>query len=545
VGPGADYFNGSGTLAQLTLKIIQGVGPAPSPSDVSCPIAFAGLDIDSYLLSGLVTISPVTWTDGSYHLTFVKPGLPRLYLSPASIKPASISTVFGVSVYIDGLSATWQIIGFQFSIQWNTTLIAPAIGPNGNYFDNGTFLETFMYNGPGGVVYATDLNTHTRLSPMTPIFDDYNYSIVGELLLPDFAPPYDGTYHAPYPSTSAGPGLLGTFWFKPVLDTTASGDIKSTVDFIAEDVFVLDQFATDLGYTTLTGATYTVPHKVLGRNIDLYTQYPYPYGGQGANQTSDSFGPQQEVKLCANVTYNAYPVAGKLVAFHITHVSTDGQTTFDFYREGATDTSGAGCVTFNIPWPFPDPVDQIFGWWYVTASVDIANGTAVDNLRFWVWWPVQVIGIEPKFTAVNHATPETGLMNFMMTYLTYHMQDIPVLLSGTIYDELGFFIGGSALGPSNIYSVTPQQPLGYPSDLSDGNYSLVTTYNGATVEEYANGTDFYPAIFTWDFSVPLVSNAVVGKGTAFGDAFSDLLQNGGVAYCPEVMNTKDFYIATP
>ncbi len=261
---------------------------------------------------------------------------------------------------------------------------------------------------------------------------------------------------------------------------------------------------------------------MLGVSIDLYTQYPYPYGGQGGNQTSDSFGPQQLVQLFALVTYNEFPVQQKLVGYQIHHVATADGTIYDFAREGTTDADGIAEVDFRLPWPCADPVGQIFGWWYVNATVDVAGQTVVDNLRFWVWWPVQVVSVEPKFTSINQTKYQQheGSMSFEMVYLTYSMQPQNVLLTGTVYDELGFFVG------SAFTSATVSDPAAnYPPDMMPGNPT--------------------PATFTWDFSIPLTTNAVVGKGKVFGDAFSNWPWYGGVPYCPEVTNTQDFYITKP
>ena len=48
----------------------------------------------------------------------------------------------------------------------------------------------------------------------------------------------------------------------------------------------------------------TMSQDIEGRINDVYTQYPSPYGGQGLNATSESFGPQQWGVLYANVTYD-------------------------------------------------------------------------------------------------------------------------------------------------------------------------------------------------------------------------------------------------
>ena len=498
-GPGGGSFTGSGTLAVVTLKIIQGV--SLGNPHVTCAISYANIGADTFLLDSLGSDIPETPINGLYDYTFVEVPIvkPSFYLLPATIKPANLGDIFGVDVMVSNVDPSLQIVGFQFSIMWNTSLIAPAAP----IFANGTFLEAFQY-GPGGVIYATDINTHERSIPLTPIAVDYNYSVVGELLMPDALTNF--TYHAPFP---AGGGRLCTLYFMAILETISPVQIISSIDFIAEDFLVLTDQNLDIGYASATGAVYYAPQKVLGLSIDVYTQYPNPFGGQGANMTSDSFGPQQEVCLFALVTYNDYPVQQKLVGFQIVH---DG---FIFTREATTDADGIASVCFRLPWPCVDPVGEIFGWWYVNATVEVAEQVVVDNLKFWVWWPVEVVSIEPKFTSVIQTKQGTE-MCFEMIYRRFDVLPLNATLTATVYDELGFFIGSASTVITNFGATGEIDPI-----------------TGEPIPIYGN----------WTFCIPIPSNAVVGKCIIYGNAFTDWPWMGGVPYCPEVTNTIDFFIA--
>jgi len=306
-----------------------------------------------------------------------------------------------------------------------------------------------------------------------------------------------------------------TVYFKAIYDTLSPTEDWTTIDFItfapAEDTYAIDKYLHVVEFDTITGADYRAPMKVLGLSIDVYTQYPYPYGGQGPNATSDSFGPQQEVCLYALVTYNDYPVQQKLVGFEIWH---DG---YHFAREGTTNADGIANICFRLPWPCVDPVGEIFGWWYVNATVEVAEQVVVDNLKFWVWWPVEVVSIEPKFTSVIQTKQGTE-MCFEMIYRRFDILPLDALLTATVYDELGFFIGSA--------------------------YSYVTAF-GATGEIDPITGEPIPVYGNWTFCIPIPSNAVVGKCTVYGNAFTDWPWYGGVPYCPEVTNTIDFFIAKP
>lgn len=508
-GPGAGSFTGTGTLGVLTLKILDG-------ADSTCPIQYTNLGSDTFLLDINGNDIVFTLINGVYTLTKVAAGKPSFKLQSSTqsstIAPSKIGETFTVDVMVSGVDPGAEIIGFQFSIMWDTSLIAPTAP----YFANGSFLEAFQYNGDG-VIYAQDINAHNRPPPDNPIAVGWNYSTVGEILMTDSLA--NNTYHAPFPS---GSGRLETFYFTAIKATTPpETPITSSINFIPEDFLVLTALGENFGYKTATDAVYKAPVKVLGVGLDLYTQWPDPWGGQGVNKTSDSFGPQQDIELCAKLTYNEFGVPGKLVAFEIRHTSSESGYTYQFTREAQTDADGVACITFRVPWTGLNSSEDVFGWWYVTAISDLLNkdGTqTVEQLRFYVWWPVEITDIGPKFTNATQRSGGGGdTMNFNMTYLTYHMQSVPVLLTASLFDELGFPIG-----------------VDYKNDA-------------IKADDYTSDpwTELPPTPFTgvWDITKQMAANAVVGDGTIYGNAFNTWPWEGGVPYCPEV--SKAFTIVKP
>jgi len=129
-------------------------------------------------------------------------------------------------------------------------------------------------------------------------------------------------------------------------------------------------FPNALVYTSVSGLA-------SGRDLDVYTQYPAPQGGQGRNMPSNPFRPLMNVFLYANVTYNLSPVAQKTVAFKVEH----GE--WDFIRTETTNESGMARIEFKIPWPDTDPEARVLGIWNVTATVDIAGVMVGDTLWFY------------------------------------------------------------------------------------------------------------------------------------------------------------------
>jgi hypothetical protein len=498
-------FNGTGVLSQVTLQVATSVDEL-NPH-IACALPLLEVGSSTFMLNGAGNDISFTAVDGRYDMHWVIPPNPSIYFMPTVEKPAKIGDEFGIDVMVSNVDSGWGIIGFQFSVMWNTTFMEPAAVA----YAPGTFMEGFAY--PSGVLYAADVNTHNRPLPLISIAADYNYSTFAVILLPDADP--NPPYHAPFAN---GAGKLITIYFKAIYETISPIEDWTYIEFIhfgpTEDTYALNQYQNVVTLTDYGATHYRAPQKVLGLSIDVYTQYPYPYGGQGGNATSDSFGPQALVDLFALVTYNEYPVQQKLVGFQIFHNGATQQ--YNIYREGTTDIGGVAHVAFRLPWPCADPVNEIFGWWYVNATVEVAQEVVVDNLKFWVWWPVEVVSIEPKETTVVQSKQGCSL-DFEMIYRRYDAQELPVTLTATAYDELGFFIGSATLNTTVANDPVVYDLLGNP----------------------------IPHDYIWDFTLSFPSNAVVGKGIIYGNAFDKLPWLGGTPYCPEVTNTIDFFITKP
>jgi hypothetical protein len=132
-------------------------------------------------------------------------------------------------------------------------------------------------------------------------------------------------------------------------------------------------------------------HAESGRVIDLFTQKA-PFDGRGINQSSDAFQPQELVILYANVTYNDYPVANKLVSFLVTGPPNPIQN-ITYSSSNSTDQNGTAQVSFRIPWPSENPEVIVFGKWSVIATVEIAEQAVADTLTFQVGWLIRITNI--------------------------------------------------------------------------------------------------------------------------------------------------------
>jgi hypothetical protein len=255
----------------------------------------------------------------------------------------------------------------------------------------------------------------------------------------------------------------------------------------------------------------TVLKAIVGRNIDLTTENtrsayktssPWmkmvttPVIGTGPNAPADAFGPQENVTLYANVTYNLCPVANKPVDFEI-HSPTDNWVIF---RQAFTDQNGIATITFRIPWPNTDGPAVVFGTWHAYASCDIADMKVYDTLDFKVGWIIdKTVTIDKPIPGVYHR----GIDSIVTTETITNIGMIPrdVVITVTLYDELGFAV----------------------------NYATITaTIPSGTTTNYA-------------ISIFVPKYTVCGIGTLYMNVYGALPTQCGVSYCPE--NTVIFQVA--
>jgi hypothetical protein len=493
-------FNGSGTLCQVQFQII------------------ASVDRLNPLVTALFRFDP-DWTSvalypsGNEIPNFGNPAayfryewatpttLPIYYVKPSYYKDDTMKkgdTVW-IEVWVRSVDPGWSIIGFQFSLWFNTSCLMSAVpGVGGVDYIRGTWLDTFENNGEDTTGIAFD--DYHGVDPELPYC--FNKWFAVEFTIKGGDPPQ---YFAPYPS---GEGMLFRFKFT-VMDETIFPNVYNTT-LLLHDVETRDKYGLKVESWHEDGI-FRLPIKKLGLNIDLYAcrdgilqingewvTPPSPYNGAGPNNPSDMYQPQAEVDLQALVTYNEDPVQQKLVGFEIVH----GE--FYIYRENYTDVNGVAWINFRIPWPCDDPAGRVLGIWHAIATVEVAKQVVNDTMDFKVWWPVEIVSVTPKETEYTKSKPQPATMEFDVVYRTYRMQPIDLVLTVEVYDELGFHIG------SDTFNTT----VGW--------------------DEY-HWCEF--KYYTHTFSMPIPTNAAVGTATVYADAFDKLPWDGGTPYCPEASAT--------
>lgn len=249
---------------------------------------------------------------------------------------------------------------------------------------------------------------------------------------------------------------------------------------------------------TTTNGTYTSPLQVAGASLDLYDQYPAPYGGQGPNAHSDAFSPQDKVILYAEVSFGGDKVVNKLVVFEV----DDAQGTKLTLLQNYTDSNGIATVMYRIP--MKDLVDEpaIVGWWLATATVDVDQNVVNDTMAFQVGWKAQVTSV----TANNAPYLKySDIMKFTATVQTISERPINALVSIDAYDTSSYPIGET----SQFVNISAtRNNVNGPGGTTAGVYSYTVTMS----------------IPDW---------ARVGTETVVGYTLTALPKNGGIALGPQ------------
>jgi len=346
--------------------------------------------------------NPITHTieDGYFKLNYALPSYyPYLSVDPDPYKATVLGEEFDVDILINDLAAGWEMVGLEFRLGFNSTLL------NATAITNGTLFEAFGGAPNGGVLYFKTIET--------------DYVIVGIMLIPDA----NGTWHGPFPS---GSGVVATISFKALYQGMFPEVAGCVLDLYA--IKGGDTAADPITFGAEDDGWYQIAPKVLGRMIDVYTQYPSPYGGQGLNETSDLFWPQKLIHLFANVTYNEWPEQNKDVTFEVR--LPNGEILLILADQ--TDENGVAHVSFRIPWP--ECSEWLCHEFTVVASVDIACNVTRDWLWFHFDYLVRWVEVTTDKAEYKHCED----INVTVTFKSKAMQTYPVVITVAPKDELEY-----------------------------------------------------------------------------------------------------------
>jgi hypothetical protein len=410
-----------------------------------------------------------------------------LQVSSVTMGPGPVlGQVFNVTVKVMNLDSGWFLIGLDFRLSYDISLMSFVQGWEGPFLP---YYST-KQNGSLGTWYVV------IDQPGDPFYGDH--VIYGDLIFPNSSGLWPRKTKQ-YPNSNVTvPAVCGNtvaiLQFRVEYQSFGEANLTAPFNIIDEHwVGIEAPNATDqnivyLQFNPPHNGTYTITTHWPGRMIDAYTQYPAPYGGQGLNMPSDMFWPQKTVELCANVTYNYWPVQQKDVAFEI----RDPHGNLWKMLTARTDVNGVACASFLIPWPCDHPED-LFGVWTIYATVDIACTVVNDTIRFHFDYMVEIFSVTTDKFQYNHCDN----VKVTITFGTHAQQYYPLLLYTVIEDNLGVPVG----------------------------IALVNMTIGGTVFcQYKN--------YTVEVSIHIPKFAFAGIATVEVTAYNKLPSQGGSAWCP-------------
>ncbi len=437
----------SGTVNTVTITFVvlyQGAYPAVDVSPLNLE--------NVHLFDTLAEIGIRTITDGKVVIEgLLTLPLPYLEVSSVTMGPEPVlGQEFQVTVSIKNLHKAWYLIGVQFRLSFDPSLIEFVS------VTEGPFMPYWSSKQPGslGTFWYGEYWEDGVFGP---------HVLVGNMIYPNAT----GWWNPPWPE---GEGVIATITFKVIYQPYSLGQDSAPLEIIEQLWVGLDdpdkQNIVEIPADVPQNGMYTIRWNMFtGRVIDVYggavnrgygtahgTSYkgigviwPSPYGGQGPNKPMDLVIPQSEVYLFANVTYNHWPVQQKDVAFVI-EGPFDQETgePRDTYHvrmyTGRTDENGVAWVKFQMPWPCENP-EGYFGKYKVTATVDICGVVVNDTMLFDYYYLVEITKVTTNKYEYKHCEDVIITIKFR----SKAQQTYPVLFGIVIQDDLQTHFGWASI----------------------------------------------------------------------------------------------------
>jgi hypothetical protein len=230
-----------------------------------------------------------------------------------------------------------------------------------------------------------------------------------------------------------------------------------------------------------------------GGELDVFTQKE-PYSGRGFNVSSDAFALGEDVTLYALAKFNDWPVPDLLVTFHVAGPK-NSMFNITFSRVAETNKSGIATITFTLPLE----EETASGNWNVTCNARISDEIINDYLTFQAGWIVEIVKLETLDE--NLSKPQTiftpnSYVGVKITLRNMAMTDKCIILHTSLYDSEGHLVDSNEI------------------------YNFTVPPNNTLI--YVNFTLYIP-LGVW-----------AGNATVRANAYDAPVDEGGIAYCPEV-----------
>jgi hypothetical protein len=477
-------------LAEIRLKIVKQPEGLLGEPDVDVPVALSFTDVSDDVPAPIDHERRTDWgtwkgakvTIHAKPVTY--PPKPLIEVKPPVYSASALNEEFDITIQITECDSLWDVAGFDITLLYNPTLLSVVSVTEGNFLkQHGELTWGWIDTATPGRVWAV----FVKLENPTPS------SGTDSLIIIRFKAIYESTV---FPPDSCPLELYDTHlasWPHPERPFEPWGGRPYAVE--------LPYCHPQYGHHTVNGL-YISPLKLLGPNIDVFTQYPDPYGGQGPDQHSDMFAPQEDVILCAWVSYNNDGVQNKWVTFEIFNALGER-----IYLAGQfTNATGYACIVFRIPMPC-DPLGgdppEIFGEWHAVATVSLDEVTVTDTIDWRVDWRLRILSVEAIGDPFNKYTDK---MVFKVTFESYAEQGVTGLIVVTPVDE-------------------QQYPIGYAYEW----VHLVATRNPDCTTTPDTGEIIV--------EIPIPKYTRIGVCTVYANALTDWPYLGGTALCPTKSDT--------
>lgn len=409
--------SGDVPIANITFMVMyQGVYPAVdiSPLDIQ----------DDVLYDHQIQIPTLEPHDGTVTIK----GLLTLPLAWLELEAASNEVILGpepsvgeqfkFDVVLKNIHFGWYLVGLDFRVSYCPDLMEVVD------VEEGTYLQQFNQPGTPATVFKWFDEWPTWGPQLTAM----------QLILPD----ENGTYSEPVAGAEPPEnGTIATITFEALKQDVSCDPEAYICNLDIYEITMIDKEGTPVPYDTPVNGTYTMLGSYeVGKVIDVYTQYPAPFGGQGIGMPSDMFWPQKEVILCANVSYNCWPVQQKLVTFTV----YDNQDNIWTKLQDVTDENGVACVSFRLPWPCDDP-ESLLGVWRVVADVDVACDVITDEVTFHHDYLINIVEVTTDEYYYEHC----DTVHITVTFTSHTQQTRLVAIRVTIHDDLNVPIASAVL----------------------------------------------------------------------------------------------------
>jgi hypothetical protein len=510
--PNLGTITGSYTIAKIDFEIIKVPKPVIIGGDGDTTIII-DLDYDNCFFSDAQAnpVSPYYAYDGDVFLKALLAAPPTIYVDPINSTGHTVGEHFTVDIKIRGVEEDHGLWGWEFVMNYNTTLLDTIS------VTEGSFLKDFAPHPTNGTMFIARFG-----GLYDPAYINTTYEQEGKI--------HSACLFVENHTDPTGSGILATITFevtfRPISPETAwcwldifnKTSLADTETWPGPPPGAIPHFSEN-GFYRATQIS-------LGRKIDSYTdahrKYLYPYyytnyTGIGHNMNADAYQPQDLVIIYALVTYGDDPVQHKPVQFEVIAPDTTLEG-FPMYRVNLTDENGIATLIFRIPWPCNDP-ERVMGKWKVYQSVDIACQQVSDTEWFEVAWYIKLTKVMVKPDPVTKYKNGTGSVVVSFEYENHCMTPIDVYFTVVLFDH--------QMTPIGVQTLTKRVA---------GNLDSIKCYWSNMTRPRL--TDVFPAI-----SIP--GWAYVGSPggewgdfpAAFVNAYTYRCSYGGMPYCPEVYAT--------